>query len=104
MAKVNSLAGLLDQPERDAAPGAAPDSAGRAAPQGPLKRGPRPPELKGAPLARENKKTVTAHFPAEVSQGLRILAAQENTTVQALVGEAIDLLMRDRGRHPFGAR
>jgi hypothetical protein len=28
----------------------------------------------------------------------------ENSSVQALLGEAIDLLMRERGKHPFGER
>jgi len=35
---------------------------------------------------------------------LRVLAIKENTTVQALVGEALDMLMRARSKHPFGER
>jgi hypothetical protein len=32
------------------------------------------------------------------------MALDEDTTMQALLGEAVDLLMRDRGKHPFGER
>jgi hypothetical protein len=32
------------------------------------------------------------------------MAIEEDTTVQALMGEAFDLLMRARGKHPFGER
>ena len=32
------------------------------------------------------------------------MAIEEGTTVQALMGEAFDLLMRTRGKHPFGER
>lgn len=54
--------------------------------------------------AREGKKAVVGYFSAGVSRALRGLAADEDTTVQALLGEAIDLLMRARNRHPFGER
>ena len=32
------------------------------------------------------------------------MAIEEGTSVQALMGEAFDLLMRARGKHPFGER
>jgi hypothetical protein len=35
---------------------------------------------------------------------LNMLAAEQGTTLQALLGEAIDLLMRQHGKHPFGER
>jgi hypothetical protein len=54
--------------------------------------------------AREGKKGVLGHFSPELSRALNILAIEENTTVQALMGEAFDLLMRARGKHPFGER
>ena len=58
----------------------------------------------GRAKAREGKKAVVGYFSAGVSRALRGLAANEDTTVQALLGEAIDLLMRARNRHPFGER
>lgn len=54
--------------------------------------------------AREGKKAVVGYFSPGVNRALRGLAADEDTTVQALLGEAIDLLMRARSRHPFGER
>jgi len=39
-----------------------------------------------------------------MSRQLRMLAIEENTTVQALVGEGLDMLLRARGKHPFGER
>ena len=54
--------------------------------------------------ARHGKKAVSAYFSADVSRGLNVLAAENGTTLQALLGEAIDLLMRQYGKHPFGER
>ena len=54
--------------------------------------------------AREGKKAIVGYFSADMSRQLRVMAIEEETTVQALVGEAIDLLMRARGKHPFGER
>jgi hypothetical protein len=54
--------------------------------------------------ARQGKKAVSAYFSPEVSRGLNVLAAENETTLQALMGEAIDLLMRQYGKHPFGER
>jgi len=54
-----------------------------------------------APLpsrGREGKKLIGGHFAPEISTQLRILAAEENTTVQALLEEAIsDLLVKKGG-------
>jgi hypothetical protein len=54
--------------------------------------------------AREGKKAVVGYFSEDMSRQLRIMAIEENATVQALVGEALDMLMRARGKHPFGER
>ena len=56
------------------------------------------------PKHRQGKKALIAYFSPGVSKTLRQLALDEDTTMQALLGEAIDLLMRDRGKHPFGER
>lgn len=55
-------------------------------------------------VARQGKKAVSAYFSPDVSRGLNVLAAENGTTLQALLGEAIDLLMRQYGKHPFGER
>ncbi len=54
--------------------------------------------------AREGKKGILGHFSPELSRALNIMAIEEGATVQALMGEAFDLLMRSRGKHPFGER
>lgn len=54
--------------------------------------------------AREGKVLVGGYFSPEVRRGLHLLALDEGATIQGLVGEALDLLMRSRGRHPFGER
>ena len=54
--------------------------------------------------AREGKKGILGHFSPELSRALNIMAIEEGTTVQGLMGEAFDLLMRARGKHPFGER
>lgn len=68
----------------------------------------KPPEAEPAkkPTAknREGKKGVAGFFSPELSRALNILAIEEGTTVQALMGEAFDLLMRARGKHAFGER
>jgi hypothetical protein len=53
---------------------------------------------------RAGKKTVAGHYTPEVKRTLNLMAVEENSSVQALLGEAIDLLMRERGKHPFGER
>jgi hypothetical protein len=58
----------------------------------------------GRAKARDGKKAVVGYYSEELSRAMRMLALEESSSVQALMGEAIDLLMRDRGKHPFGER
>lgn len=73
------------------------------------KAAPAPAEVAAAPVssrpkAREGKKAIVGYFSEDMSRQLRVMAVEENATVQALVGEALDMLMRARGKHPFGER
>jgi len=52
----------------------------------------------------ERRKAVVSYLHPDVSDWLKMMALKERTTVNALVGEAIDLLRRARGEHPFGER
>ena len=54
--------------------------------------------------AREGKKAIVGYFSEDMSRQFRMLAVEEDTTVQALLGEALDMLLRARGKHPFGER
>ena len=57
-----------------------------------------------AKKSREGKKLVGGYFSQELSRGINVLAAEQGTSVQALLGEAIDDLLRKHGKHPFGER
>jgi len=54
--------------------------------------------------ARMGKKAVSGYFSPEMSRGLHLLALEQGTSLQALMGEAFDDLMRKYGKHPFGER
>jgi hypothetical protein len=54
--------------------------------------------------ARAGKKGILGYFSPELSRALNIMAIEEETSLQALMGEAFDLLLRNRGKHPFGER
>lgn len=53
---------------------------------------------------RDGKKAVVGYFSPAVSRGLHQLALDTDASIQALLGEAIDDLMRKHGKHPFGER
>ncbi len=54
--------------------------------------------------ATDGKKAIVGYFSKDMSRQLRVLAIEENTTVQALLGEGLDMLLRARGKRPFGER
>lgn len=54
--------------------------------------------------SRTGKHLVGGYFSRDLSRDIRRLALDEETTVQALLGEALDLLLRQRGLHPRGER
>lgn len=81
----NALQAVLD---RTAAPPAPP----------PKPEVPQPP--KAARTYREGKKLVSAHVPQDVHRELRMLAIEEDSDIQHLLEEAIDLLFVKKGRPP----
>ena len=86
MAKPNALQAVLD---RAKAGGDTPAAPGRAVAA---------PIAKPAPSGRQGTKLIGGHFAPEVSTQLRILAAEEGTTVQNLLAEALDDLFVKKGR------
>lgn len=56
------------------------------------------PARKSDKQGRANTVLIGGHFPPEVSKQLRILAAEEGTTNQALLEEALDLLFMKKGK------
>lgn len=105
----NSLQAILDRASTAgaAAQADAPAAEEGAAPKRASGRGRRPTAAGGTTTraavtpARAGTKMIGGHFPPEVSTRLRLLAVEEDTTVQALLEEAInDLLTKKAGRKP----
>ena len=87
MAKGNTLQAMLDRAKVGSdTPAAAPTPISEAAPAKPASSG------------RHGTKLIGGHFAPEVSTQLRILAAEEGTTVQSLLAEALDDLFVKKGR------
>lgn len=63
-----------------------------------------PPQEKVRRPGRAGTRLIGGHFPPEVARQLRMLAAEEDTTVQALLEEAIDLLFVKKGKAAISAR
>lgn len=55
-------------------------------------------------IGRVGKKAISGYFSPEVSRGLHMLGLEIGLSLQALMGEAFDDLMRKYGKHPFGER
>jgi hypothetical protein len=62
------------------------------------------PPLRQEKNSRAGKKAVAGYFSPELSRALNILAIEQDKSLQALLGEAIDDLLRKYGKHPFGER
>lgn len=61
-------------------------------------------EASTKPAGRQGKKAISGYFSPDVSRGLHLLALEQESNLQALMGEAFDDLMRKYGKHPFGER
>ena len=58
----------------------------------------------GRAKARIRKRALAGYFTPELVRAVNIEATQRDTTVQAILGEALDLWFRENGKHPFGER
>lgn len=85
MPKPNPLAQGLNQ-ARHAAPGRLAVVESRAAPRG------------GGAGSRSGRVLIGGHFASEVQRALRIIAAEEGTTMQALLAEGINTVFAKRGK------
>lgn len=65
---------------------------------------PAPEAPRARTAARVGKKGVCGYFSVELSQALNMLALERNASLQAILGEAIDDVLRKYGKHPFGER
>lgn len=99
----NSLQAVLDRQAHAAPP---PPVSAPAAPA-PRVRAPRAPKPKPdqEPNAskfyrpsRDGQRLIAGHFDPKIAKQLKLLAAEEETTVQALLEEALNLLFVKKGR------
>lgn len=56
------------------------------------------------PKARVGKTMIAGYFSAEMARAVKMLAVERGVTVQALIGEGLDHLLRQAGKHPMGER
>jgi hypothetical protein len=88
MPKPNPLAQGLNQARRAAAPVSIATSASE----------PRTTPRAGGIGSRSGRVLVGGHFASEVQRALRIIAAEEGTTMQALLAEGINTVFAKRGK------
>lgn len=65
---------------------------------------PEPVRVSTRAKARVGKRAVVGYFSPELARTLNVMATERDTTLQAILGEAIDLWLRENGKHPFGER
>lgn len=99
MPKPNPLTQGLKQQARQAAPVAAP--VGATVPAGTASETQRP--AKPVPPSRVGRVLVGGHFAPEVQMELKVLAAQERTSVQALIAEGINAVFARRHKPQIAA-
>jgi hypothetical protein len=88
-----------------AAPAPAPVPSAPAASPRPARAGKAAETLAAAPAkARIGKTMVAGYFSPEMARAVKLLAVERGVTVQALIGEALDLVLRQAGKHPMGER
>lgn len=95
MSKKGNLAAALNQFDRrpsveDSTPAASAEVKEKATAARPAKS--------NQPPSRQGKKALTAYFEPEVLKQLKLLAAAEDKTIQALLAEAINELFKKYGR------
>ncbi len=54
--------------------------------------------------SREGKKAIVGYFSPTLSKRIQRIALEEEVSMQAIVGEALDLLLAARGQEPAGER
>ena len=89
----NALQAVLDRQARETNEEPAP-----AKPERAREAAPAAPEPKFSRPSRMGRKLVAGHFDPKVAKQLKLLAAEEETTIQALLEEALDLLFVKKGK------
>jgi hypothetical protein len=56
------------------------------------------------PRARQDKTMVAGYFSQDLARAVKMLAVERGVTVQSLIGEGLDHVLRAHGKHPMGER
>lgn len=57
-----------------------------------------------AAKARDGKTMIAGYFSPQMAKAVKLLAVERDITVQALIGEALDMVLHKNGKHPMGER
>lgn len=75
-----------------------------------MSRAPQPAEAvarRAAPppqRARTGKTMIAGYFSPDMARAVKLLAVERGVTVQALIGEGLDLVLEAAGKAPMGER
>ncbi len=92
----NSLQAVLERQALTAPPAPAPSTPRRSKKQAAAREEAQPSKFYRP--SRDGRKLVAGHFDPKVAKQLKLLAVEGDTTVQALLEEALDLLFAKKGR------
>jgi hypothetical protein len=56
------------------------------------------------PPSRVGKTMIAGYFTRDMVRAVKVLAAERGVTVQALIGEGLDLVLERAGKTPLGER
>ena len=94
----NSLQSVLDRQANIPPPEPEPKPRRKASPKQPAARGEEAVSEKFYRPSRDGQKLIAGHFAPKVAKQLKLLAVEEDTTVQALLEQALDLLFVKKGK------
>jgi hypothetical protein len=96
--KPNALLAAINRAVPKAELYTTPPAKEEASPTKPASVSPEKSRPKNERPSRSGTKLVAGHFDPKVARQIRIIAAEEDTTVQALLEEALDLLFIKKGK------
>jgi hypothetical protein len=73
-------------------------------PEPDIRPAPEPVRAAPKPKAREGKHALVGYFSEEMTIEVNIIAKRRKTSVQAIIGEALDLWMESNNLNRFGER
>lgn len=62
------------------------------------------PAARAVPRARQDKTMIAGYFTPDLARAVKMLAVERGVTVQSLIGEGLDDVLRKHGKHPLGER